>query len=241
LLPIPAEDLIDQQKVEIGSSAGEAGPCDTDNHAKKTEGKEMDTGAMKHDNLDGTMTAQERTDLARVVRLRAKIRRSDVDEHKARQLAKVEQQLAKIYSKHDKRWAAITEATQKVVDEAHANIAKICVDGGTVPEFGPRLYLGWEGRGENAFAARRAELRKVATTQIEANARAAKMRIDRAEASLLEQITARGLRTDDAKKFLESMPSIEELMPSLEVGELDKKLPLPKDGYHYSDYYNVDD
>jgi hypothetical protein len=201
------------------------------------EGTKKEKVMMTND----VMTAAERTDLARVVRLRAKIRRSDVDEHKARQLAKVEQQLAKIYSKHDKRWAAITEAAQKVTDEANAQIRKICMDGGTVPEFGPCLYLGWEGRGENAFTARRAELRKVATTQIEANARAARMRIDRAEASLLEQITARGLRTDDAKKFLESMPSIEELMPNLEIGELDKKLPLPKNGYNYSDYYHVDD
>jgi len=189
----------------------------------------MKNSTQELSDTNDVMTTAERVELSRVVRMRAKIRRADVDEFKARQLAEVEKQLATTYAANDKRWATITAFAQKAVKQADAAIRKICVEQGIAPEFRPGLSLGWYGRGENAFAARRTELRRVASTQLELNAKNAKLQVDRAEAALLEQITARALRTDDARKFLEAMPSIEQLMPNLTVGELDKKLPLPKE------------
>jgi hypothetical protein len=186
--------------------------------------------------IESLMTTAERVELSRVVRLRTKVRRADIDEFAARQKAEVETQLAKIYRKDDPRWAKITAKMEIVLAQGAEELAEVLQQEGIPAEFGPTMGgLGWAGRGENAFAARRAELRKMAYKKIEANAVRAEAQLLRTEVSLLEQIAARGLRTTDAKQFLESIPKIEEMMPSLEteVVEMDKKLPKPKDGYEY--------
>jgi hypothetical protein len=182
---------------------------------------------------DDVMTTAERAELSRVVRLRATVRRSDVEVHAAEQRADVEKQLATIYKKDDPRWSEITKMADDGIAEVLALLGKRLEQLGIEKELGPTIVVGWSGRGENAFAGRRAELRKVAYSEIEANAKSAKVQIDRVEATLLEKIAARGLRTDDARQFLTSIPTIEAMMPALDVGELDKKQPKPKDGYDW--------
>jgi ribosome assembly protein YihI (activator of Der GTPase) len=101
-----------------------------------------------------------------------------------------------------------------------------------VPEkFRPGLHLGWYGRGENFTAKRRAELRKVAQSTLEARAKTAKLELDQVEETILTQLTSSGLRTPEATKFLEStLPTIDKLMPKLQLLELQKKMPLLEGG-----------
>jgi hypothetical protein len=41
-------------------------------------------------------------------------------------------------------------------------------------------------------------------------------------------LVAGGLRSDEAKRLLASLPSAEELMPDLSLDELEQALPLPQ-------------
>jgi hypothetical protein len=42
------------------------------------------------------------------------------------------------------------------------------------------------------------------------------------------ELVAGGLRSDEAKRLLASMPSADELMPELSLDELEQAVPLPK-------------
>jgi hypothetical protein len=86
----------------------------------------------------------------------------------------------------------------------------------------PKLQLGWCGRGENAFADRRAELRKVATTRIAADGKQAKAEIERQSLDVQERLLIGGLESDEAQAFVESMPKADELMPPISVAEVER-------------------
>jgi hypothetical protein len=173
-----------------------------------------------------SMSRAERQDLSRVVRLRAKIVRSELETQADRILAEFEQQLAAKYSKSHELWADIVKDAEQVAAKADAEIARKCREKGLVEAFRPRLNAEWYSRGENADKNRRDELRRVAETEVEAQLGIAKDKVNRAEADLLTRIMADGLTSATATNFLETMPSIDDLMPKLTLVNLEKKLPL---------------
>jgi hypothetical protein len=78
-------------------------------------------------------------------------------------LAEFEQQLASVYSYDQHRtWKAATEAAGKAVSKAKKQIAARCEELGIPARFAPTVEYLWSGRGENAVAERRRELRAVA-------------------------------------------------------------------------------
>ena len=113
------------------------------------------------------------------------------------------------------------EAVAAIEQEAGARIAERCRELDIPPEFAPGLHVGWYGRGENAAARRRAELRKVAQTRLEAEGRKAKLAVESASLDMLTTLAAGALASVEAQKFLESMPTPEALMPALELRELE--------------------
>lgn len=176
---------------------------------------------------DGSMTAAERTDLARVVRMRAKIARENIDVAVMRQLAYIEAQLAACYSIRDQHWKEIAEEAARKVHEVDQEIARRCRDLGIPEQFRPSLNVNWYGRGVNADKNRRAELRAAAEARLEAAAAEAKSKLLRSEVDLLERITGHGLTSDAAKDFLTTLPTADALLPKLELAELEKMKALP--------------
>lgn len=168
-----------------------------------------------------TMTRGERTELARVLRLRTRVLKADVDVRGAQILADVEAQFAAQYSASHEAWAEITADARRVVAAADAQIAARCSELGIPEEFRPSLYANWCSRGENADKHRRAELRKVAQTKIDARVKAAKLAIDRHEVALQTTLAADAMETSDAATFLAAIPGVEELLPSLTLEQCD--------------------
>jgi hypothetical protein len=156
----------------------------------------------------------ERDDLARVIKLRAKVAREGITQREAELLADMEDQLAAKYKFDHKLWADITAAAQEAIAEADAK-------SGIHEDFRPKLSLSWYNRGENALADRRAELRRVAQTRIAAVGKAAKTAISAQEANLLTAVIADGLTSEQARNLLESMPTVEWLMPQMNIAELE--------------------
>jgi len=167
---------------------------------------------------NGQMTRREREDLAKLVRRREQVAKSAAVQRSAELLADFEQQIASIYSyDDDATWRTLHEAAQHAVNEADAQVAERCRELGIPARFRPGLNVNWYGRGENATSGRRAELRKTATTRIAALEKQARTEIERQSVEIQTQLVAGGLESSAARAFLESMPTPEALMPTLDA------------------------
>jgi hypothetical protein len=162
----------------------------------------------------GEMTGRERSDLAKIVRGRARLAKEETDTVAASREADFEAQLAKRYGRYHEAWQAAYEQAEQAVTELNERIRAEFEEGGVPVEFAPSAHMLWSSRGENGFAERRSELRKVAKTRIIADAKEAKSKIERASVRVQEQLIAAGLETEEAQRFLESMPRADELMPA---------------------------
>lgn len=167
------------------------------------------------------LTKTERTDLLKLARMRERVARAEVDQRAAELLANAEAQLSAKYQFSDEAWADVTRAAKDAVAEADAEVARVCAEKGIPTEFRPGLAVQWYSRGENAMAGRRAELRKAASTRIDAKAKAAKHQIAAASVQVQTELLATGLTTEAAQSFLTSMPTPEQLMPVLSLAEIE--------------------
>jgi hypothetical protein len=80
----------------------------------------------------------------------------------------------------------------------------------------------WYRRGENAAADRRAELRKVATTEAARRMKVAQKEIKRRSVATQERVVIAGFTSEAAQSLLESLPTAEALMPELELDAIEK-------------------
>ena len=171
--------------------------------------------------MTATMTHREREDLAKLVRQRARLERAGAAQRKAELLADVERQLAAIYTyDDDETWKAAAEAAKAAVEAAQTKVAERCQELGIPKEFAPSLSVDWYGRGQNAVASRRAEIRKVAKTRLDAMEKAAQTEIERASVDALTRLIADGLASEAAKDFLDALPTANTLMPQIDATAL---------------------
>ena len=107
------------------------------------------------------MTKGERQELGQLIRKREKVMKTLATERSAALLADYDAQSAKIYHYDDDEvWAGLAKDALSAVARAQAAIAERCTELGIPREFAPGLEVGWYGRGQNAAAQRRAELRR---------------------------------------------------------------------------------
>lgn len=173
------------------------------------------------DSTDDVMTRAEATELAKVVRMQARVANRRIDELKAERLAEMEATLAAEFQHSDERWSDLTREASQLVKALDAELAERCEALGLRPEFRPALTLGWYKRGQNGDAERRAELRKVGQTRIEADARAARTKVEQWQAGACAELVARHITSADARRFLSAMPIAEELVKAPAVAELE--------------------
>ena len=166
------------------------------------------------------MTKAERTELERIIKGRRRVATRRVEQRKADLLADAEQRLAAEYKFDDEAWADVTKAADEAVKDADAIVAAKCRERGIPPEFRPSLHIEWHRRGENLCRYRRTELRKVAQTRIDSMARGALLEIETSTLDGLTQLATGALESHEARQFLEAMPSVEALMPAIDVAEL---------------------
>ncbi len=172
------------------------------------------------------MTRADRTELRSVVRLRCKVARNGIKARTAELLAEFESQVAAQYRIDDARWKDVTTAAAQAVAEADALVAAACEEAGIPADFRPQLNLSWYDRGKSAGAQRREELRKVAHAQLDAVGKAASAAIDRAELDAYTDLAAGALQSDEARAWLEKLPTLEQLMPPLQIADAKAALSL---------------
>lgn len=163
------------------------------------------------------MSRRDREELAKLVRRRERVAKSDARERAAQIRADAEEQLATIFRADDVRWAEAVKVAQSAVEDANAVIDRHCDEAGIPQDFRPRLRFGWSDRGSNRDVARRAELRRVMETRVAALEKQAFTEIERRSLDIQTALMAGGLDSEAARTFLESMPTTEALMPGLSV------------------------
>lgn len=169
----------------------------------------------------GAMTKGERQELGQLIRKRERVMKSQAQERSALLLAEFDAQSAKIYSYDDDPvWQKVQAEAQLAIEAASAQIAERCREMGIPEEFAPGLSMFWHGRGHNAVSDRRAELRRAAKSRIEAMEKEAVTKIERMSLEAQTEVVSSGLESDAAKNFLSAMPSMDTLMPPVQIGEI---------------------
>ncbi len=167
------------------------------------------------------MSARDSRDLAEHVRRQERLAKAMVGSRSAELMADFEDQMARIYSfDEQKTWAEAMKAVNEATEIAKAAVAARCEELGIPPQFAPTIRSYWFSRNENAVAERRAELRKVAQTRIEAMGKAAKVEIERGSVEIQTQLLNGRLTSGAAREFLAAMPTAVDLMPRLNIGDL---------------------
>lgn len=167
------------------------------------------------------MTNRERQDLASLIRKREKLMKTAAAERASAMMAEFEKQCASIYRFDDDAvWKEAMEKAAAAVKEAEDAIAARCADLGIPRDFAPSISLNWYGRGHNAVAERRTELRRAAKARIDAIEKDALVKIERASLEAQTELMATGIETEAAKLFLEGMKSVDALMPSIDAQEV---------------------
>lgn len=171
------------------------------------------------------MTKGEREDLIRLIKQRERVAKTAAEQRSAAMLAQFEQQVSAVHTfATNDVWRASVEAVQEATKVAMEKIAAESTKLGIPAEFQPQVSFGWLQRGENAYQARRDELRRVAKAEIDALERVARVQIETASVQAQTEVIANGLTSAAAIEFLKSMPAIETMMPALDITSIQAKL-----------------
>ncbi len=173
------------------------------------------------------LSRRDYDDLTKLARRQEKVAKTRARQRAAELLADTEAQLAAIFEANDERWRHATERLAEMTRSANEELARICLEEGVRPEFAPKFDLAWYGRGQNLEKERRAELRKVAESRVEAMVQRAHADIEQRTVEFETELLGGTLSTDAARALLEAMPkAAAELMAPLDPAELDRSLPL---------------
>lgn len=168
-----------------------------------------------------SMTKSERSELGQLLRKRERVMKAAARERSDQLIAEFDTQSAQIYSFDDDAvWKKAVEAAQEAANAAQKIIDRRCQEIGIPPEFSPGVQFGWYGRGQNAVASRRAELRRMAKSRIDAMEQETVVKIERLSLAAQTEVIANGLQSEASRAFLENLPSIDILMPAINPIEI---------------------
>jgi hypothetical protein len=151
--------------------------------------------------------------------------KSAAEQRSAMMLADFEREIAAIHT-FDKNevWRAAMAAGLEAAQRANEAVVAEATRLGIPSEFHPKIHWHWQSRGENAYRERRAELRKVATAEIAAMEKTARVQIEARSIEAQTEIIANGLDSEAAIAFLEKLPPIETMMPALDPITIQRKI-----------------
>lgn len=173
------------------------------------------------------MTKTEREELKRLARERARVAKAETERRSADLKAAFEQQVVSFYTyDRDEVWEELHNEIQAALTETNEKIRERAIELGIPEDFAPTVAFTWHARNPRVEVQRsQQEVRRAAYKQIEAMERTAKHEIDRAALEVQTQLVAEGLTSGRAIEFLGSMPSVEALMPAVDIRELTEGTP----------------
>ncbi|MEY2539320.1 MAG: hypothetical protein QOG67_3060 [Verrucomicrobiota bacterium] len=175
--------------------------------------------------MNEKMTKHDLDKLLQLDKNEVKALKHATEARRAQVVAQGEADIARLYkTDHKPEWAQLYKEASAIVQKLNARIRDDLEAEGKSVQFAPSADLHWSSRGENAESVRRAELRKVLVTESKAQQEAACVAIDLYSVRAQRELLTCGLETDIAREILAARPTLENLMPSLQLSDLEKKL-----------------
>jgi hypothetical protein len=170
------------------------------------------------------MTAKEQSNLLHIAKLRERTTKSGLAEVGAQLLVDLDKQLDSDYAfNSDAVWQEAKSVVDQAVSEAQAKIQERSHQLGIPDRFAPRISHTWTSQGEQAIKERKIELRQMARRQVDAMIKSAKRKVEEISCDAQTKILASSF-SSEAQALLDAMPSAEQLMPKLNLGELENML-----------------
>jgi hypothetical protein len=177
------------------------------------------------------MNKSERDELLCLARSRARLAKTEAAQREKVLLAEAEDLMTAEFEARDELWAEATVIAEEACAKANEQIAAQCGLLGIPARHAPKLTLHWSSQSsEFRDRTRRGELRKLAEKRLAALTSTAKLEIDRKLLATETALIAPSLESEDARGFLEAMPTAEQLMPSLTLDDLGVKHWQPPEG-----------
>jgi hypothetical protein len=171
--------------------------------------------------MSGQITKADRDALIRIAKLRAKQAEREAETREKVLIAEVHDQLTAEFEANDRLWADAVTVASEAVGKANAHIRAQCAAMGIPPQHAPQVTIQWMTRSPSySDRSRRTELYKLAETRLAALTKQAKTMIQGAVLKVETELLTGGLESGQARAILESMPTVETLMPSLSIEDL---------------------
>lgn len=174
------------------------------------------------------ITKAERTELRSIVRQQFKVLRAEIGQRQAEMRSEIEARIVERYRDVDEQRAQLTWKANEILDAASREITDLFIGAGADrgdPYRDPEISIERPIRVAMERIAwnteDRVQLRRAMHSAVEADIRAALLRLDRQEADLLRTLSVGALESAEAQAFLASIPTVGELVPAARLAELE--------------------
>ena len=169
------------------------------------------------------ITKTERTELRQIVRQQFKVLRAELEQRQVEMIAGLEDEIAEKFRADDEQWAALQHRVHELVMEANRGINDALYESGYTDR-GTTERMWLSVRPMSKPDGSRIELRRHAQSRIAAQVKAAQLDLDRREADTLRSLAVGAIESEEARTFLESIPTVGELVPTTRLAELESAL-----------------
>jgi hypothetical protein len=168
------------------------------------------------------ITNRERSELRTVVRHQMRVLRAEVTQREAEMLAEVGARLVQRYRDEDAQADDLRRDIRKLQDKVNQQLREVITKHEEIFTSGKWSRLG-EFSAPSVYRRHedRDQLRRALEAGVKAQAKTARVSLDRQEADLLRSLAVDALETAAAREFLDSLPTVAELMA---LPEIEKKV-----------------
>jgi hypothetical protein len=178
------------------------------------------------------MTSRERSDLVKLIRQRERVAKADVKRRAARLKADAELEMLTVFKAEDAAWGDLVALAREGVRAINQQLAERAGEIGLPKQMGyPKLDLTWNtSDSEYVNRERRSDIRRMIDARIAEAAATATVEIEQRSLQAQTEVLAGGLTSEAARAVLASLPSVEALMPALDLATLELTMPGLSEG-----------
>lgn len=160
----------------------------------------------------------ERRELKSLVKMKIKLLRAEVEDRHAAQLAEIEGRVAAKFRNDDALVAELKRHLNEVVAEANQRAADLFATYSDVVESRSSVFSApWFSRRKDG----KDKLRRALMAAVQAQTSAARSRVTKLEAELLESLALDAIQSDAAKEFVRAIPTADALMPTEKLAQIE--------------------
>lgn len=170
-----------------------------------------------------SMTRKDREQLVQVAKMRARVAKASIDQRELALKGQIEDELQALFETESDMAERAMQRAQAVARTAQADLDQWLDEHDVPSRMRPRIGVAdpSRGYGDETIASRRAALRSLANARVKALGAQAKVELDRSCADTVTSLIAGGLDTEEARRTLDQMPTIDQLMLAPSVAELE--------------------